>query len=345
VPTPSRSILREVLINAAIVLVTVGLIYAAAEAYVGLTADDGMEYDLEMWRYARDVKRVSADPAIGHEHRPNAQARLMGVDVRTNADGLRDRDYSFERKPGTTRILMLGDSLTFGWGVPAEATYSKRLERSLNAAGLAVEVINTGVGNYNTAMEVAYFLERGIRYKPDIVVLNYFINDAEPVPGYDTNILSRNLRAYVYFAARLGLALRQLDAAGMTDWHDYYRSLYDEARNPGGFAAVEAAVARLAAYCREHGIALHLVNYPELRTLDPYPFAAVDARLAALAARHGLPFLNLLDAVRGQEPAALWVTPPDPHPSALAHDLFAQALHRYFLPILSKPAPATKAAP
>ena len=56
---------------------------------------------------------------------------------------------------------MLGDSLAFGWGVPVEKTSSKQLEQMLINAGHDVEVINTGVGNYNTEMEVAYFLERG----------------------------------------------------------------------------------------------------------------------------------------------------------------------------------------
>ena len=77
---------------------------------------------------------------------------------------------------------MLGDSLTVGWGVNAEATFSKRLESLLNGNGTHAEVINAGAGNWNTIQEVQYFLTKGYKYRPDIIVLNYFLNDAEPVP-------------------------------------------------------------------------------------------------------------------------------------------------------------------
>ena len=70
-------------------------------------------YDVEMSRYAIEVKEKSDDPNIGHEHKPNAQARLMGVDVVINSDGLRDEEYSVERNE-KYRIAVLGDSLTFG---------------------------------------------------------------------------------------------------------------------------------------------------------------------------------------------------------------------------------------
>ena len=61
----------------------------AIEGFVRLITDDGKQYDLEMWRYARDVKQISDDPLAGHEHRPNRQAKLIEVDFRTNSKRLR----------------------------------------------------------------------------------------------------------------------------------------------------------------------------------------------------------------------------------------------------------------
>ena len=77
--------------------------------------------------------------------------------------------------------MMLGDLLTVGWGVPVEQTFSKRIEKFFAADGFDAEVINTGVGNYNRIQEVEYFLVEGIKYRPDIVVLNFFVNDAQPI--------------------------------------------------------------------------------------------------------------------------------------------------------------------
>jgi hypothetical protein len=64
---------------------------------------------------------------------------------------------------------------------------------------------------------------------------------------------------------------------------------------------------------------LLIVNYPELRVLQPYPFPEVQQRLAALAADLGVPYLDLWDSLRAENPASLWVTPPDPHPNGYAH--------------------------
>ena len=89
-------------------------------------------------------------------------------------------------RTGVYRVMMLGDSTTFGWGVKEEDTAAKFLERKLNAdlpAGYnRVEVMNTGVGNYDTVQEVTYYETFGWKYHPDLVVLVFFINDPEPVP-------------------------------------------------------------------------------------------------------------------------------------------------------------------
>jgi hypothetical protein len=175
-----------------------GLLAELASRWV---LDSGMNFDLEMWKYAKDIKRVSANPEIAHEHTPGTSGFFMGVPVAINSLGLRDREYSLKKPPGSVRVLMLGDSLTFGWGVKVENTPTKILEEMLNrdGSGRTYEIINSGVGNYNTRMEVAYFLDRGHLLKPDVVVLNYFINDAEPTPR-------RN--ATTYSVPRLSSSLR-----------------------------------------------------------------------------------------------------------------------------------------
>ena len=89
----SHSRLREWGLNLAAFVFSLALIYASAEAYVSLAVDDGMQFDLEMWRYSRYLKRVSANPAIGHEHAAGSSAHLMGADVAISSQGLRDRDF------------------------------------------------------------------------------------------------------------------------------------------------------------------------------------------------------------------------------------------------------------
>jgi lysophospholipase L1-like esterase len=317
------------LANVFTLLLAIALIAGTLELYVRLVEDDGMQFDLEMWKYAKSVKVISKDPLIGHEHRPKADADLMGVRVTTNSAGFRDEEIPVDKPPGTVRIMMLGDSVTFGWGAKQDETVAARLKQAWRSAGRKVDVINTGVGNYNTIMEVEFFLTRGYRFNPDVVVLNYFINDAEPVPRYDYSWFERVSAAWVYYGSRFDVVQRELRVGQQTDWRSYYNGLYDEARNPGGWREVQASIRKLAAYCSHNGIRLLIVNYPEIRVLKPYPFPEVGYRLAALAKELDLPYLDLLDAVRDENPADLWVTPPDPHPNGRAHNLFAAALRKW----------------
>ena len=66
-------------------LLTVIILGVLLEIGVRLVVDDGTNLDLEMWKYAHRIKQRSANPLIGHEHRPYAHAHLMGVDVATNS--------------------------------------------------------------------------------------------------------------------------------------------------------------------------------------------------------------------------------------------------------------------
>ncbi len=100
--------------------------------------------------------------------------------VRINSRGLRDREFSFTKPPGVYRILVLGDSHTFGWGVEMEETYARRLERRLNSArrvNTRVEVINCGVPAMGTAHQILFLETEGWRYRPDAILLGFFFND------------------------------------------------------------------------------------------------------------------------------------------------------------------------
>lgn len=321
--------MKKVLANTALLAVTVLLMAAMFEVACRTVANTGLQYDIEMWKYATAIKRIAADPAVGHEHTPGTSAHLMGHDVAINARGWRNREVAADKPAGVTRIMMLGDSIVFGWGVAQDQTMSAKLERDLAEGGFGpAEVINTGVGNYNTAMETAAFLAAGAGLKPDIVVLNYFINDAEPTPTYiPVPWYAKRFYAYAVSGGAWDIFKRRL--LGGPEWKAYYVALY--ARDQPGWAAARDSIRRLAAYCRDHGIRLVITNIPELRELNPYPFTAVNADLAALAKSEGVEYLDFLPALAGEPPASLWVTVPDPHPNAKAHALMARALADYFL--------------
>lgn len=108
-------------------------------------------------------------------HHSTADYRIA---IRTNAMGIRaDREFSFAKPDGVFRIVGLGDSFTFGYGVEVEDTYLARLERSLRQIPVRAEVINLGVSGAGTAEELIMLNEVGLRFEPDLVVVAYYRND------------------------------------------------------------------------------------------------------------------------------------------------------------------------
>lgn len=97
-----------------------------------------------------------------------------GKFVNSNSRGLRGRsEYSYSRTPGKERILVLGDSFTFGTNVSDDETYSHYLQSSLSNA----EVLNFGVQGYGQDQILLYLQKEGVKYHPDIVVLGFMFMD------------------------------------------------------------------------------------------------------------------------------------------------------------------------
>jgi hypothetical protein len=117
-------------------------------------------------------------PVRGQQLASNYAGWFAGVPVRINNLGFRDeRDYQFAKSPQTFRILILGDSVTFGHG--AVYSYPQLLENLLRQWRPDVDwqVWNAGVPGYNTTQELAHLLEIGPEVRPDLVIVGFFDND------------------------------------------------------------------------------------------------------------------------------------------------------------------------
>ncbi|MBN1461055.1 MAG: hypothetical protein JXA57_16120, partial [Armatimonadetes bacterium] len=134
----------------------------------------------------------------------------FNTEFRINSLGLRDNEMPRAKPQGTFRILMLGDSMTVGWGVEAEETFSSRLEALLNetsqeasgADGLVpcegvqggagesaarhYQTLNCGWASWYTTDGAYVFLKHRLgELDGDLVVLNMFLNDpAELTPEW-----------------------------------------------------------------------------------------------------------------------------------------------------------------
>ncbi|HEV8268258.1 MAG TPA: SGNH/GDSL hydrolase family protein [Thermoanaerobaculia bacterium] len=125
-----------------------------------------------------DSAFTTLDPELGWRNRPGASGETdaAGTTVRVaiNAAGFRDVERATAKVAGTSRIAVLGDSFVFGSGVVEEARMTNLLEARL---GGRAEVLNFGVPGYGTDQEWLLLKRDVVRYRPDIVVLVFYVND------------------------------------------------------------------------------------------------------------------------------------------------------------------------
>jgi lysophospholipase L1-like esterase len=120
------------------------------------------------------------DPEAGWRCLPDVDVRYehpgsFNVRVRCNSRGLRDREHAETKPAGVQRIVVLGDSFMWGYGVENEEMFSTVLERCLPNT----ETINFGVNGYSTVQELVRLENEGFRYAPDWIVLMFSDNDLE----------------------------------------------------------------------------------------------------------------------------------------------------------------------
>jgi lysophospholipase L1-like esterase len=306
-------------------VVSFALSLAAAEVLLRVKNSSMTNYDIEMWRYAKELKIKSPDEALDFDHVRSQSALLQNVEIRLNDWGLRGKDVG-SVPLDQRRILFLGGSIALGWGIPEEETVEARLERMLSAAGERALVLNGGVGNYNSERYVSRFLKQLTGLRPTDIVVHYFLRDAEDLPPGGGNFVLRNSE----LAVTLWIAFHQFfDKQGEASLTDHYRKVYQP--DAPGFQKMRRELARLADYARNQGTRIYLAMTPDVHNLIDYKFEFVHDIMREVASEQGYVYIDLLPAFLGRSPQELWVMPGDPHPNALGHELMAKAIFPFLV--------------
>lgn len=169
------------------------VLFAVLGTLVGLLAGEVAIRTLASGRQATELRglhRFRPELPWLYELRPGAEGRLDETGTalyRINADGLRDALHARSKPPGRFRIVVVGDSISFGYGVEEAEAYPQLLERELSRlAGTPIEVVNLGVGGYNAYNEVELLRGVGTGYEPDLVLVQFCINDLnDPTVHFD----------------------------------------------------------------------------------------------------------------------------------------------------------------
>lgn len=148
--------------------------------------------------------RLNAWEFIPHARHDN----YIGVPVQINNVGLRGRDVVIPKPNGVYRIVALGDSITFGYGVPNEKTFPQDLELLLNqnlATSVHYEVVNAGVPGTGLSYYEYFVRKRASQLNPDLILICMALNDItvyHPSPTEPPVSPVSRVRRYNYYLLR-----------------------------------------------------------------------------------------------------------------------------------------------
>lgn len=308
---------RPALQAALLMLCGVLLACGAGEILVRIATANQENYVVEMWRYARLLKERSPDPKVGHQNRPNSSARLQGVDMRFNALGMRG-PMPDPRIPADRTVVILGDSVALGWGVPEQRTLRAQLASAL---GADIQVLNAGVGNMNLAQVVALWSHLRTRVHAGTIIVVPTARSAAIQPPDTTNWLVEHSE----LAALTVTFFRQVTsgAMGRDSLVAAYRSDWT---NGAGLDAMRGALDQLKRMQAERGTRIIVAAMPETHDMRRYSLGFITASLKHESLQRGWEFVDLLPLFLGEPSENFRVSPQDAHPNGEAFRRIAARL-------------------
>ena len=151
---------------------------------------------------------------------PDTGARHVSL---ANQKGWRDRERSFENPKARYRVLVIGDSQTFGYTVPEDAQFTRRLEDRLTNDGLRAEVINISYPGWSIDQQLVALRREGVRYRPDMVILHFSINDLWELHWYEDSGKFARRKPFYFVRAPNGDVSQRDNPKFQREWNAWTR--------------------------------------------------------------------------------------------------------------------------
>jgi hypothetical protein len=278
---------------------------------------DMKNYDIEMWKYAKELK--TSHPDLGHIHKANSSAILQNVQIKLNSLGMRSEQIQEDKE----KIVFLGASLTLGWGVNYHEAYPTIIGENLSKDFPNYQVLNSSTGNYNSYCYINNFLQNQGHLKPKYIVINYYVNDTELLPDSSKNWFMKNSQLVATLYITIKKMLSQKDAGLI----DYYNNLHEESNV--GYQLMIESMSQLSDYSKKNDVKVIFVFIPEVHFLDNYPFLNINQKMKKVAIEFGFDFFDLYDTLKGIKFEDIKIMDGDAHPNAFIHSLIAKDLNTY----------------
>lgn len=296
----------------------------------------------------------SKNKILNKELKPDYRGLYYGDMIKINSAGFRDHEYSLRKEKGTYRIVFLGDSMTFGPAVALEDLCPKVLERLLNNKASSdrwdvqkIEVLNFSVPGYNTIQEYEYLKTKIIFYEPDLIILNFFMNDVvslngqvssniEPLPGEARLGLSKkiiNIFYYIgsksYFAQYLlsHVAVLARRTGVRQGYISDFKGAYEDKNE--NWQECRKFLLKTKKFARDNNASFIVAIIPFLSDLnDRHPLKKEIEIVNNYCLANDIDTLNLFPYFYGHKAQSLWINPINGHPNAKASAIMAEAVNK-----------------
>ncbi len=333
------------------ILVLVSLLFSLGAAEVALRIADipvAREPELIQWR--------QPSKELGWELIPNLNGRgFLGSTIQINSHGLRGNELARDKAKDVYRILGLGDSFTFGYGLNHEETYLFKLGALLNGNEMSVEVINAGVIGYSLYQSLEYLKLKGIHYAPDLIIFFYYIDDLTGITSqfdvarvYAELLKSENKGrnyaslSYLYNLIKNSIVLidvrfRSRTEAGWLKSIDKRQAFLQDrmqeyAIDDNQLNLLREQLIELKSESQKIGADLLIVSIPDAAQIGNPDMQKPYKTLSKVCTELRIFFLDITDVFEQQTTLeSFYLFPMDAHTSARGNAIIASAVHKYIV--------------
>jgi lysophospholipase L1-like esterase len=313
---------RAVLIIGA--LLSSFLILVLAE--IGLRRRENSRISPRVSEGNKTIHQKSEDTTLIYELVPGSEATRRGVRIKINAAGFRDDEFPEHGDYDGRRIVLLGDSIAWGWGVQMAAAFPQLLEIHLHTMTAKDEIppiiYNLSVDGYSTEQELRMLERRGFEFQPDLVIINYVLNDPDTADGglaryYRSDIMLIRLARRA--AARVDQIL--FSKQNVTEYHQQIHSDNEK--------QIRRCFRQLGQLSEENNVPILVAITPvfHFQPGQPYYWQNIHDSIEQLCEQNDLLFVDLTSGFRGKHSTKYsfdkW------HPNEAGHSIIAEVLADY----------------
>ena len=255
--------------------------------------------------------------------------------VQINSAGLRDREFAIDKPENVYRVLVLGNSCTYGWGVGQEEMYAKLLEKKLNSVSgqRTFEVINGGVIGYSIAQELEYLKSDGIKWNPDMIIVSHTFNEGKRVNPSSP----QELKDKVFTSLRVKNFLRNIALYHYIVEHNFSHQYVQLAKritedktwiDTTAFRLYQDNLQQIVDICQANKIkTVFFITVTKNQILnDSTQYSRHQNAMMTVADRNQLLRISAMDILRKNRSQELFVD--GGHPNELGHQLIADEIYK-----------------